>query len=90
MIPGALSSAVFFVGRKCLCILFNNFHALVGVGRNIDITLFSHPIYAVLIMGLASMLVLIVSDIFFGKKSKKLSGYNNYEETVCILTVYSC
>jgi hypothetical protein len=69
MIPGALTSIVFFVGRNIYAaITFQNFQALFGVMRNIDITSFIHPIYPLLIMGLVSILILIAADVFLVKR----------------------
>ena len=69
MIPGALTSVVFFVGRNIYAaIIFQNFQALFGVMRTVDITSFTHPIYPLLIMGLVSILILIVADAFIVRR----------------------
>ena len=69
MIPGALTSVVFFVGRNIYAtIIFQNFQALFGVMRTVDITSFNHPIYPLLIMGLVSILILIVADAFIVRR----------------------
>jgi hypothetical protein len=69
MIPGALTSIVFFVGRNIYAtIIFQNFQALLGVMGSIDITSFTHPIYPLLIMGLVSILILIAADVFMMRR----------------------
>ena len=74
MIPGALTSIVFFVGRNIYAaIIFQNLQALFGVMRSIDITSFTHPIYPLLIMGLVSILILIASDVFLVRRKIRRS-----------------
>jgi hypothetical protein len=65
----ATTSIVFFVGRNIYAaIIFQNFQALFGVMRSIDITSFTHPIYPLLIMGLVSILILIAADVFLVRR----------------------
>ena len=71
MIPGALTSIVYFIGRNIyVAIIFQNFLALFGVTRSIDITSFTHPIYPLLIMALVSMVILIAADLLLGRRRK--------------------
>jgi hypothetical protein len=73
MIPGTLTSIVFFVGRNIYAaIIFQNFQALLGVIGSIDITSFTHPIYPLLIMGLVSILILIAADVFLVRRKIRI------------------
>jgi hypothetical protein len=73
MIPGTLTSIVFFVGRNIYAaIIFQNFQALFGVMGSIDITSFTHPIYPLLIMGLVSILILIAADVFLVRRKIRI------------------
>lgn len=71
MIPGALTSIVYFVGRNIYAtVIFHNFQALSGVTRNIDIASFSHLIYPLLITALVSIVVLIAADVLLVRRRK--------------------
>jgi len=69
MIPGALTSVVYFIGRNIYAtIIFHNFQALYGVMRNIDITSFSHLLYPLIIMASVSILILIAADLLLVRR----------------------
>jgi hypothetical protein len=71
MIPGALTSVIYFIGRNIYAtIIFHNFQALSGVSRNIDIASFNHLIYPLLIMALVSIVILIAADLLLVRKRK--------------------
>ena len=69
MIPGTLTSIVYFIGRNIYAtIIFHNFQALYGVMRSIDITSFSHLLYPLLIIASVSVLILIAADLLLVRR----------------------
>lgn len=81
MIPGALTSIVYFIGRNIYAtVIFHNFQALYGVMRNIDITSFSHLLYPLLIMALVSILILIAADLFLVRRQIRTTETNTNDK----------
>jgi hypothetical protein len=71
MYPGILTSIVYFIGRDIYAaVIFHNSQALFGVMAGINIELFSRPVYPIMVLGIVSMLVLIISDIFLIRRMK--------------------
>ena len=71
MCPGLLTSIVYFVGRDVYAaIAFHNFQALFGVMNNINIESLLHPIYPVIMMAIASISILVLSDLLVVRKTK--------------------
>jgi hypothetical protein len=71
MIPGTLTSIVYFIGRNVYAtVIFHNFQALYGVMRSIDVTSFSHLLYPLLIMASVSVFILIGANLFLVRKGK--------------------
>jgi hypothetical protein len=71
MYPGLLTSIVYFVGRDVYAaIAFHNFQALFGVMNNINIQSLLHPIYLVIMMAIASIAILVLSDLLTIRKTK--------------------
>jgi uncharacterized membrane protein YeaQ/YmgE (transglycosylase-associated protein family) len=78
MIPGTLTSIVYFIGRNIyVTVIFHNFQALYGVMRSIDIISFNHLLYPLLIMASISILILIVADLFLVRRQIITSSTNN-------------
>ncbi len=72
MMPGLLTSLVFFIGRDLYAtILFHNFLGMAGVLQNVDMTLFSHPLYLFYILMATSLVCLISGDIAYIRRSIK-------------------
>jgi hypothetical protein len=60
MIPGLVTSLVYFLGRDIYAaILIQNFLGMIGVMRNIDLTLFRQPLYPLYALTLLSILALV-------------------------------
>jgi uncharacterized membrane protein YeaQ/YmgE (transglycosylase-associated protein family) len=78
MIPGALTSIVYFIGRNIYAtVIFHNFQALYGVMRSINIESFSHLLFPLLIMASVSILILIAADLFLVRRQIMTSSTNN-------------
>jgi hypothetical protein len=61
MLPGLVTSLVYFVGRDVYAtILIQNFLGMIGVMRNIDLTLFGQPLYPLYALALLSVLALVL------------------------------
>lgn len=66
MIPGLITSLVYFLGRDIYAtILFHNFLGMTGVMQNVDLELFSQPLYLLYGLLVISVIVLIAADVFF-------------------------
>ena len=66
MIPGLITSLVYFLGRDIYAtILFHNFLGMTGVMQNVDLDLFSQPLYPLYALVVISVVVLIAADVFF-------------------------
>jgi hypothetical protein len=64
MYPGILTSLVYFIGRDIYAtIIFHNFQALLGIMMGVDLTVFSRPIYPILILAIMSILTLVILDL---------------------------
>jgi hypothetical protein len=71
MYPGVLTRIVYFVGRDVYAaISFHNFQALFGVMNNTNIESLLHPIYPVIMMAMASIAILVLSDLLVIRKTK--------------------
>ena len=69
MYPGILTSLVYFIGRNIYAtIIFHNFQALFGVMMSVNVASFTQPIYPILILAVASMLALVISDLLLVRK----------------------
>jgi membrane protease YdiL (CAAX protease family) len=77
MYPGILTSLVYFIGRDIYAaIIFHNFQALFGVLMNINVASFTQPAYPILILAIASMLALVISDLLLVRKRMKRPSNN--------------
>jgi hypothetical protein len=66
MIPGLVTSLVYFLGRDIYAaIIFHNFLGMTGVMQNVDLEVFSQPLYHLYILLIISVVVLIAADVFF-------------------------
>ena len=66
MLPGLITSLVYFLGRDIYAtILFHNFLGMTGVMQNVDLDLFSQPLYPLYGLLVISVVVLIAADVFF-------------------------
>lgn len=66
LIPGLLTSLVYFFGRDIYAaIIFHNFLGMTGVMQNVDLDLFSQPLYPLYALMVISVVVLIAADVFF-------------------------
>lgn len=64
LIPGLVTSLVYFLGRDIYAaMVIQNFAAMIGVGRNIDLTPFREPRYPLYVLALLSVAVLIAAHI---------------------------
>ena len=77
MFPGLLTSIVYFVGRNIYAtIVFHNFQALFGVLASVEIQRMLQIQFPVVLLAVASVLVLIIMDIFIlRKKSNSIFGW---------------
>lgn len=70
MIPGLITSLVYFVGRNLYAtILFHNFLGMAGVLQNVDLALFSQPLYLFYILMAISVICLIAGDRAYIRRS---------------------
>jgi hypothetical protein len=77
LIPGLLTSLVYFVGRDIYAtILFHNFLGMTGVIQNIDLTFFSQPLYPLYGLVLTSILALIGADLLLIRRVDPQSFLN--------------
>jgi hypothetical protein len=77
MYPGILTSLVYFIGRDIYAaIIFHNFQALFGVMMNVNVASFTQPAYPILILAIASMLALVISDLLLIRKRMKRPSNN--------------
>lgn len=75
MIPGLITSLVYFIGRDLYAtILFHNFLGMAGVLQNVDLALFSQPLYLFYILMAISVVCLIAGDRAYIRQSMKLPG----------------
>jgi hypothetical protein len=71
MYPGILTSIIYFIGRDIYAaIIFHNFQALFGVMAGISIEPFTRLLFPVIILGIASMFVLVISDMLLIRRMK--------------------
>ena len=71
MCPGLLTSIVYFIGRDVYAaIAFHSFQAQFGVMNNINIESLLHPMYSVIMMAIASISILVLSDLLVVRKTK--------------------
>ncbi|WP_458747316.1 CPBP family intramembrane glutamic endopeptidase [Candidatus Nitrosocosmicus sp. T] len=69
MLPGLLTSIVYFVGRNIYAtIVFHNFQALFGVMASVEIERMLELQFPVIMLAVASVLVLIIMDRFILRK----------------------
>lgn len=69
MLPGLLTSIVYFVGRDIYAtIVFHNFQALFGVLASVEIARLSEIPFPVVLLAAASVLALIITDRFVVRK----------------------
>ena len=69
MIPGLVTSLVYFLGRDLYAtILFHNFLGMTGVMQNLDLQVYSQPLYYLYILVIISLAALIAADIFFVRR----------------------
>lgn len=74
LIPGLLTSLVYFLGCDIYAtILFHNFLGMTGVMQNIDLTLFSQPLYPLYGLVLISVLGLIGADLLLIRRTDQES-----------------
>lgn len=72
MIPGLITSLVFFIGRDLYAtILFHNFLGMAGVLQNVDLALFSQPLYLFYILMAISVICLIAGDRAYIRRSAR-------------------
>ena len=72
MLPGLLTSIVYFVGRNIYAtIVFHNFQALFGVVASVEIERMLQVQFPVVLLAVASVLVLIIMDKFILRKKSK-------------------
>jgi hypothetical protein len=71
MIPGLVTSLVYFLGRDIYAtIIFHNFLGMTGVMQNVNLDQFSQPMYHLYILLFISVVVLIAADLFFIRRLK--------------------
>lgn len=71
MLPGLLTSIVYFMGRNIYAtIVFHNFQALFGVLASVEITHMLQMQFPVVLLAVASVLVLIIMDRFILRKKQ--------------------
>lgn len=77
MLPGLLTSIVYFIGRNIYAtIVFHNFQALFGVLASVEIGHMLQLQFPVVLLAVASVLVLIIMDRFvLRKKSNSIFGW---------------
>ncbi|HEX7207600.1 MAG TPA: CPBP family intramembrane glutamic endopeptidase [Nitrososphaeraceae archaeon] len=72
MLPGLLTSIVYFVGRNIYAtIVFHNFQALFGVVASIEIERMLQIQFPVIMLAVASVLVLMIMDKFILRKKSE-------------------
>lgn len=72
MYPGVLTSIVYFIGRDIYAaVVFHNFQALLGVMNNVKIESLLHFAYPVIIIAIASIAILVISDLLVVRKTKR-------------------
>jgi CAAX prenyl protease-like protein len=75
MLPGTLTSIVYFVGRDIYAaVVFHNFQALFGVINNMNIEQLFRPMYPAIIMAIISISILVLSDQLVIRKTKALQN----------------
>ena len=71
MLPGLLTSIVYFVGRNIYAtIIFHNFQALFGVVASVEIEHMLQIQFPVVLLAVTSVLVLIIMDRFIRQKKQ--------------------
>jgi hypothetical protein len=81
MYPGILTSIIYFIGRDIYAaIIFHNFQALFGVMAGISIEPFTRLLYPVIILGIASMFVLVISDMLLIRRRMNIG--NSVDTTI--------
>jgi membrane protease YdiL (CAAX protease family) len=77
MLPGLLTSIVYFVGRNIYAtIFFHNFQALFGVLASVEVADVLQIQFPVVLLAVASILVLIIMDRFIvRKKTNSIFGW---------------
>ena len=80
MYPGVLTSIIYFVGRDIYAaIVFHNLQALSGGMNSINIESLLHSIYPVIMMAIASIATLGISDLLIVRKTKvNLDSFKAY------------
>lgn len=72
MYPAVLTSIVYFIGRDIYAaVVFHNFQALLGVMNNVNVESLLHLAYPVIIIAIASIALLVISDLLVVRKIKR-------------------
>lgn len=77
MLPGLLTSIVYFVGRNIYAtVVFHNFQALFGVLASVEVADMLQIQFPVVLLAVASVLVLVIMDRFIArKKTNSIFGW---------------